>query len=45
VEYVDAGCNGFLVNLEYSRPGLDERVLEFGERVAAPLREAGPSSE
>jgi alkanesulfonate monooxygenase SsuD/methylene tetrahydromethanopterin reductase-like flavin-dependent oxidoreductase (luciferase family) len=41
VEYVEAGCSGFLVNLEYGRPGLDERVLEFGERVAAPLRQAG----
>ena len=40
VEYVEAGCDGFLVNLEYGRPGLDERVLEFAERVAAPLREA-----
>ena len=37
-EYVDLGCDGFVVNLEYDRPGLDERVLEFGERVAAPLR-------
>ena len=27
-----------VVNLDYNRPGLDERVLEFGERVAAPLR-------
>ena len=39
-EYVDLGCDGFVVNLEYDRPGLDERVLEFGERVAAPLRAA-----
>jgi alkanesulfonate monooxygenase SsuD/methylene tetrahydromethanopterin reductase-like flavin-dependent oxidoreductase (luciferase family) len=41
VEYVEAGCDGFVVNLDYDRPGLDERVLEFGERVAAPLRKAG----
>jgi alkanesulfonate monooxygenase SsuD/methylene tetrahydromethanopterin reductase-like flavin-dependent oxidoreductase (luciferase family) len=40
VEYVDAGCDGFVVNLDHGRPGLDERVLEFGERVAAPLRKA-----
>ena len=39
VEYVEAGCDGLIVNLDYNRPGLDERVLEFGERVAAPLRE------
>jgi probable F420-dependent oxidoreductase len=39
-EYVDAGCDGFVVNLEYDRPGLDERVVEFCESVAAPLRRA-----
>jgi alkanesulfonate monooxygenase SsuD/methylene tetrahydromethanopterin reductase-like flavin-dependent oxidoreductase (luciferase family) len=38
LEYVDAGCDGFVVNLDYDRPGLDERVLEFGEQVTAPLR-------
>jgi alkanesulfonate monooxygenase SsuD/methylene tetrahydromethanopterin reductase-like flavin-dependent oxidoreductase (luciferase family) len=37
-EYVDDGCDGFVVNLEHDRPGLEERVLEFGERVARPLR-------
>jgi hypothetical protein len=41
VEYVEAGCDGFVVNLDHDHPGLDERVLEFGERVAAPLRQAG----
>jgi alkanesulfonate monooxygenase SsuD/methylene tetrahydromethanopterin reductase-like flavin-dependent oxidoreductase (luciferase family) len=40
VEYVEAGCDGFVVNLDYNRPGLDERVFEFGEQVAAPLRKA-----
>jgi alkanesulfonate monooxygenase SsuD/methylene tetrahydromethanopterin reductase-like flavin-dependent oxidoreductase (luciferase family) len=40
LEYVDAGCDGFVVNLEYDRPGLEERVAEFGERVARPLRQA-----
>jgi alkanesulfonate monooxygenase SsuD/methylene tetrahydromethanopterin reductase-like flavin-dependent oxidoreductase (luciferase family) len=39
-EYVEAGCDGFVVNLEHDRPGLDERVLEFGERVAPPVRRA-----
>jgi alkanesulfonate monooxygenase SsuD/methylene tetrahydromethanopterin reductase-like flavin-dependent oxidoreductase (luciferase family) len=37
-EYVEAGCDGFVVNLEYDRPGLEERVHAFGEHVAAPLR-------
>ena len=37
-EYIEDGCDGFVVNLEYDRPGLNERVLEFGERVARPLR-------
>jgi alkanesulfonate monooxygenase SsuD/methylene tetrahydromethanopterin reductase-like flavin-dependent oxidoreductase (luciferase family) len=32
-EYVDAGCEGFVVNLGYDRPGLDERVREFAEEV------------
>jgi alkanesulfonate monooxygenase SsuD/methylene tetrahydromethanopterin reductase-like flavin-dependent oxidoreductase (luciferase family) len=40
-EYVEAGCDGFVVNLDHGRPGLDQRALEFGERVAAPLRKAG----
>jgi alkanesulfonate monooxygenase SsuD/methylene tetrahydromethanopterin reductase-like flavin-dependent oxidoreductase (luciferase family) len=40
LEYVEAGCDGFVVNLDYDRPGLEERVLEFGERVARPLRAA-----
>jgi alkanesulfonate monooxygenase SsuD/methylene tetrahydromethanopterin reductase-like flavin-dependent oxidoreductase (luciferase family) len=44
-EYLEAGCDGFLVNLEYGRPGLNERMREFGERVAAPLREADSSPE
>jgi alkanesulfonate monooxygenase SsuD/methylene tetrahydromethanopterin reductase-like flavin-dependent oxidoreductase (luciferase family) len=37
-EYIEAGCNGFVVNLDYDRPGLEERVLEFGERVVTALR-------
>jgi alkanesulfonate monooxygenase SsuD/methylene tetrahydromethanopterin reductase-like flavin-dependent oxidoreductase (luciferase family) len=41
VEYIEAGCDGVVVNLDYDLPGLYERVLEFGERVAAPLRKAG----
>jgi alkanesulfonate monooxygenase SsuD/methylene tetrahydromethanopterin reductase-like flavin-dependent oxidoreductase (luciferase family) len=32
-EYLDAGCNGFVVNLDHERPGLDERVRRFAEEV------------
>jgi hypothetical protein len=42
VEYVEAGCDGFVLNLDHGRPGLDERVLEFAEQVAAPLRQTIP---
>ena len=40
VEYVESGCDGFVVNLEYDRPGLEERVHAFGEQVVGPLRAA-----
>jgi alkanesulfonate monooxygenase SsuD/methylene tetrahydromethanopterin reductase-like flavin-dependent oxidoreductase (luciferase family) len=40
LEYIEAGCDGFVVNLDYDLPGLDERVHQFGEQVAAPLRTA-----
>jgi alkanesulfonate monooxygenase SsuD/methylene tetrahydromethanopterin reductase-like flavin-dependent oxidoreductase (luciferase family) len=33
-EYVDAGCNGFVVNLDHERPGLDDRVERFATEVA-----------
>ena len=39
-EYVEVGCDGFVVNLGYDQPGLQERVLAFGEQVAGPLRAA-----
>jgi alkanesulfonate monooxygenase SsuD/methylene tetrahydromethanopterin reductase-like flavin-dependent oxidoreductase (luciferase family) len=32
-EYVDAGCNGFVVNLGHDLPGLEERVQRFAEEV------------
>ena len=32
-EYVDAGCDGFLVNLDHEQPGLEERVRRFGKEV------------
>jgi alkanesulfonate monooxygenase SsuD/methylene tetrahydromethanopterin reductase-like flavin-dependent oxidoreductase (luciferase family) len=37
VEYLDAGCDGFVVNLEYARPGLGERVRRFAEEVVPLL--------
>jgi alkanesulfonate monooxygenase SsuD/methylene tetrahydromethanopterin reductase-like flavin-dependent oxidoreductase (luciferase family) len=35
VEYVDAGANGFVVNLEHEREGLEERVRRFAEEVGS----------
>ena len=32
-DYLDAGCDGFVVNLDYSEPGLDERVRQFADEV------------
>ena len=32
-EYLDAGCDGFVVNLAYAEPGLHERVRLFGGEV------------
>jgi alkanesulfonate monooxygenase SsuD/methylene tetrahydromethanopterin reductase-like flavin-dependent oxidoreductase (luciferase family) len=37
-EYVDAGCDGFVVNLEYDKLDLVERVHLFAEEVAPVLR-------
>lgn len=42
-EYVDAGCDGFVVNLDHETPGLEERVARFGEEVV-PLLPATPRS-
>jgi alkanesulfonate monooxygenase SsuD/methylene tetrahydromethanopterin reductase-like flavin-dependent oxidoreductase (luciferase family) len=33
-EYVEAGCDGFVVNLGYDRADLDDRVRAFGAEVA-----------
>ena len=33
VEYVEAGCNGFVVNLGHDVAGLEERVQRFAEEV------------
>jgi alkanesulfonate monooxygenase SsuD/methylene tetrahydromethanopterin reductase-like flavin-dependent oxidoreductase (luciferase family) len=32
-EYVDAGADGFVVNLDHAEPGLDERAGRFAEEV------------
>ena len=32
-EYVEAGCDGFVVNLDYERDGLAERARRFAEEV------------
>jgi len=42
-EYVDTGCDGFVVNLDYGSPGLEERVQQFAEEVV-PLLPATPGS-
>jgi hypothetical protein len=39
-EYVEVGCDGFVVNLEYDRPGLEERVHRFSQEVL-PLLASG----
>jgi alkanesulfonate monooxygenase SsuD/methylene tetrahydromethanopterin reductase-like flavin-dependent oxidoreductase (luciferase family) len=36
-EYVEAGCDGFVVNLDHEAPGLDERVERFAAEVAPLL--------
>jgi alkanesulfonate monooxygenase SsuD/methylene tetrahydromethanopterin reductase-like flavin-dependent oxidoreductase (luciferase family) len=38
LEYVDAGANGFVVNLDHQEPGLEERVARFAEEVMPLLR-------
>lgn len=37
-EYVDAGANGFVVNLDHAAPGLHERVDRFAREVVPLLR-------
>jgi alkanesulfonate monooxygenase SsuD/methylene tetrahydromethanopterin reductase-like flavin-dependent oxidoreductase (luciferase family) len=36
-EYVDAGCNGFVLNLDHESPGLEERVRHFAAEIAPLL--------
>jgi alkanesulfonate monooxygenase SsuD/methylene tetrahydromethanopterin reductase-like flavin-dependent oxidoreductase (luciferase family) len=37
-EYVGAGANGFVVNLDHQEPGLDERLWRFAEEVIPLIR-------
>jgi alkanesulfonate monooxygenase SsuD/methylene tetrahydromethanopterin reductase-like flavin-dependent oxidoreductase (luciferase family) len=37
-EYVDAGADGFVVNLDHQEPGLEERVRRFAEEVIPLIR-------
>ena len=36
-EYLDAGCDGFVVNLDHEAPGLEDRVRRFAEEVVPLL--------
>lgn len=38
-EYLEAGCNGFVLNLGHEEPGLDERLRRFAEDVRPLLSE------
>ena len=33
-EYVEAGADGFVVNLDHQEPGLDDRLRRFAEEVS-----------
>jgi alkanesulfonate monooxygenase SsuD/methylene tetrahydromethanopterin reductase-like flavin-dependent oxidoreductase (luciferase family) len=33
-EYVDAGCEGFVLNLDHESPGLEERVRQFAAEIS-----------
>jgi alkanesulfonate monooxygenase SsuD/methylene tetrahydromethanopterin reductase-like flavin-dependent oxidoreductase (luciferase family) len=37
-EYLEAGCDGFVLNLDYESPDLEERVRRFAEEVVPLLR-------
>ena len=40
-EYVDAGCNGFVLNLDHESPGLDDRVRHFAAEITPLLPDDG----
>jgi alkanesulfonate monooxygenase SsuD/methylene tetrahydromethanopterin reductase-like flavin-dependent oxidoreductase (luciferase family) len=33
-DYLDAGCNGFVINLDHDSPALEERVWRFANEIA-----------
>jgi alkanesulfonate monooxygenase SsuD/methylene tetrahydromethanopterin reductase-like flavin-dependent oxidoreductase (luciferase family) len=35
--YVEVGCDGFVVNLDYDSPGLEHRVWQFAQQVMPSL--------
>ena len=37
-EYVEAGADGFVVNLDYREPGLEERIQRFADEVVPLVR-------
>jgi alkanesulfonate monooxygenase SsuD/methylene tetrahydromethanopterin reductase-like flavin-dependent oxidoreductase (luciferase family) len=37
-EYVEAGANSFVVNLDHQEPGLEERLRRFAEEVMPLIR-------
>jgi alkanesulfonate monooxygenase SsuD/methylene tetrahydromethanopterin reductase-like flavin-dependent oxidoreductase (luciferase family) len=39
LDYVEAGCDGFVVNLDNDRPGLGKRIQQFGEEVRRLLHD------
>ena len=43
-EYTEAGCDGFVVNLDHERDGLEERIRRFGEEVLPLLSSQSTSS-
>jgi alkanesulfonate monooxygenase SsuD/methylene tetrahydromethanopterin reductase-like flavin-dependent oxidoreductase (luciferase family) len=40
LEYVQIGCNGFVVNLSHDAPGLDERIQRFADEVWPTLAQS-----
>jgi alkanesulfonate monooxygenase SsuD/methylene tetrahydromethanopterin reductase-like flavin-dependent oxidoreductase (luciferase family) len=42
-EYVDAGCNGFVLNLDHESPGLEERVRHFAAEIPPLLGDSSTS--
>jgi alkanesulfonate monooxygenase SsuD/methylene tetrahydromethanopterin reductase-like flavin-dependent oxidoreductase (luciferase family) len=43
-EYLEAGCDGFVVNLDHERDGLEDRIRRFGEEVLPRLRASSQST-